>query len=160
MRIAQGVAFFCLLFATVTLGMAQEETSSRVTLEDRLAEAKKKLANTWYADPEATTLYVKKRFAGEEDAVDQNNMLKQFATVAVRFTLEGEMKILSRRDLTLELHQATFVCTIDDKGDVYLLGQGEGMSSVLCVSFENDQLVLSRNRTPKPSECTVLVKRE
>ena len=140
--------------------MAQEETSSRVTLEDRLAAAKKKLANTWYADREATNLYVKKQFGSEEDAVDQNNMLKQFATVAIRFTLEGEMKILSRRDLTLELHKATFVCTIDDKGEVYLLGQGEGMSTVLCVSFENDHLVLSRSRTPKPSECTVLVKRE
>jgi hypothetical protein len=144
------------LLAAAPLSFGQEMTQ-RLSLESQLSNAKKKLANTWYVDRVATSLYVKKHLAADDDAVDNNRMLKQFADVALRFTADGTMRIVTRDDLTNELHQSSFVLTVDDDGNVYLIGHGEGTSSVFSLSFDGDQLVLSRNRNPKPSECSVFI---
>ena len=156
MQIFKWATCLCLVAVCVSAAWGQDATAVSLSLEVQLAKAKEKLANTWYVDREATSLYVQKHLAGDEKSIEKNNMLKQFATVAIRFTAAGEMQILDRTDLTNQLHKSTFVLTIDDKGDIYLIGQGDGMNTVFSLAFDEERLVLSRSRTPKPSECTVL----
>lgn len=154
------VPWLCICVVVTFSAAVAEEKSERMSLESRLTDAKKRLAHTWYADRAATSEYVTKQLGADDDSVDANRMLKQFADVAIRFTVDGTMRILSRGDLTSELHKSSFVLTVDDESNIYLIGHDEGASSVFSVSFAKDRLVLSRNRNPKPSECTVLITRQ